>query len=257
MIRRPFALANWKMAMTVSESLAFVRDFRPLIEGLEEIVDIVICPPYTVLYPLAQAIRGSGIQLGAQNLHPGPGVAFTGEISAALLADVGCRWVMLGHWERRRYFGENDELVNRKVHAALNAGLRPILLVGEPREAREEPSQAMAEQLSQVLAGCDAAEVARMVFVYEPEWAIGVREPAPVSHVQAGCAFIRRWLQEHFGQGAGKVRIIYGGSVTPQHSPALLRQPDVDGLGTTRKGRDPHAFAAIVKAIVEAKALRN
>jgi len=252
-MRKPLALANWKMAMKVSEALAFAQEFQVLVGALAQRMDIVICPPFTALYPLARALKGSPIQVGAQNLHPGPGVAFTGEISAELLADVGCRWVMLGHWERRRHFGETDEVVRAKVKAALAAGLRPILLIGEPKGVKEAFQDSLQAQLSLILADCRAEEVAGMAFVYEPEWAIGVAEPAPVERVQEGCAFIRSWLRGHFGKAAEEVRIIYGGSVTPEHSPALLSQPDVDGLGASRKGRDPRTFAAIVRAIAQAR----
>ena len=193
------------------------------------------------------------MHLGAQNLHPGPGVAFTGEISARLLADVGCRWVMLGHWERRRHFGETDELVQRKVQAALEAGLRPILLIGEPTEARSEPRAALHRQLANILQGCGSDDIARMAFVYEPEWAIGVDRPASAQHIQSGCALIRAWLNEHFDGAGERVPIIYGGSVSPEFAPELLARPDVDGLGSTRKGRNPETFASIVKAIAEAK----
>lgn len=251
-MRKPLALSNWKMAMTIAETEAFFDAFLPLVEDVADEMDIVVCPPYTALYVAARKIQGTPIHLGAQNLHPGPGLAFTGEISASLLADVGCSWVMLGHWERRRYFGETDELVNRKVHAALAAGLRPILLVGEPAEGRDDPRKHLAAQLERVLAGCRAQEVRRMAFVYEPEWAIGGKFPASGEHIQAGCSFIRAWLEERFGAGQ-EVRIIYGGSVAPEFTAELLAQPDVDGLGSTRKGRDPHSFAAIVRAIAEAR----
>lgn len=252
-MRRPFALTNWKMAMTISETITFIEDFIPLVGELAEKVDIVICPPYTALYVAAQKLKGTPLHLGAQNLHPGPGVAFTGEISAHLLADVGCQWVMLGHWERRRHFGETDELVNRKVRAALQAGLRPVLLVGEPKEARESPQYYVNQQLERLLRGCNAQEVGQMAFIYEPEWAIGVEQPAPGQHIQRNCALIRAWLNEHFDGAGHKVPIIYGGSVSPEFAPELLAQPDVDGLGTTRKGRNPGTFASIVRAIAEAR----
>lgn len=251
-MRKPFALANWKMAMTLAETRAFVTAFAPQVADVWERVDIVICPPFTALHTLAQALVGTPVQVGAQNLHPGPGEAFTGEVSAALLADAGARWVLLGHWERRRHFGETNALVNRKVHAALAAGLRPILLIGEPAGWGGDPRDALAAQLERVLADCTAAQVARMAFVYEPEAAIGAAEPIPPQRVGAGCGFIRAWLAERFGQAVAQaVRIIYGGSVTPERAAALLAQPDVDGLGAGRKGRDPDAFARIVRQIAE------
>lgn len=259
MRRRPLALANWKMAMTVAEGLAFVRDLRKALGEAAQAVDVVICPPYTALYPLAQALKDVPlpISLGAQDVHWADEPAFTGEVSAPLLADVGCEWVMLGHWERRRYRDEDDEVVNRKAHAALAAGLRPILLIGEARDEAEVFHSSLAGQLSRLLIGCDAAQVTGMAFVYEPEWSIGVAEPAPPERVEAGCHFIRHWLAERYGAAvADAVRIIYGGSVTPVHAPTLLACPDVDGLGASRKGRDPIAFAAIVRIIAEHKGHR-
>lgn len=134
MRRKPLALANWKMAMTLAETRAFVEAFVSRVADVWDRVHIVICPPFTAVHTLAQALAGTPVPVGAQNLHPGPGEAFTGEVSAELLADAGARWVLLGHWERRRHFGETDALVNRKVHAALDAGLRPILLKGKRRK---------------------------------------------------------------------------------------------------------------------------
>jgi len=251
-MRIPLALANWKMAMTLAETRAFVAAFVPQVADVWERVDIVICPPFTAIHTLAQALADTPVQVGAQNLHPGPGEAFTGEVSAALLAEAGARWALLGHWERRRHFGETDALVNRKVHAALAAELRPILLVGEPAGWTGNPCDALAAQLARVLADCTAEQVARMAFVYEPEAAIGVAEPIPAERAGAGCGFIRAWLAERFGpETARAVRILYGGSVTPEHAAALLAQPDVDGLGAGRKGRDADAFARIVRQIAE------
>ncbi len=252
-MRKPFALANWKMSMTISETIAFIRRFLPLVEGLTEKADIVICPPYTALYVARQELKGSGVQLGAQNLHPGPGLAWTGEISAQLLVDVGCKWVMLGHWERRRHFGENDQLVNRKVRAALDSGLRPILLVGEPADYFEEPELFLEKQLDTLTQDCLAEEIERMVFVYEPEGAIGVERPALPERINKGCTFIREKLRKTFGEAAEHVRIIYGGSVSPEFASAILSLPSVDGLGATRRGRDPETFASIVRMILEKK----
>ena len=255
-MRKPLALTNWKMEMTVARSLAFVQDLRSAIGDLAQQVDIVLCPPYTALYPVAQALQGSPITLGGQNVSTAPGGAYTGQISAALLADVGCRWAMLGHWEVRRHFGDTDETVNRKLHAAQRAGLGPILFVGEDRGEQDQFREALAAQLQRVLEGCHARQVEGMVVVYEPEWTINVEEPASPEHVGAGCGFIREWLAGRYGASAAlAVRIIYGGSVTPVHARDLLEAPDVDGLGTTRKGRQVDSFAEIVRLIAAAKGL--
>jgi triosephosphate isomerase len=256
MMRRPLALTNWKMEMTVARSLAFVQDFQSAIGDLTQEVDIILCPPYTALYPMAQALKDSPITLGGQNVSTAPGGAYTGEISAALLADVGCRWVMLGHWEVRRHFGDTDETVNHKLHAAQRAGLSPILLVGEARGEQDRFCEALAAQLQRVLEGCHAWEIEEIVVIYEPEWTINVEEPAPPEHVGAGCGFIREWLAGRYGASAAQaVRIIYGGSVTPAHARNLLGAPDVDGLGAGRKGRQVEAFAEIVRLIAAAKGL--
>lgn len=247
MVRRPFALANWKMAMTIAQSLAFVREFLARAGPDLAAVEVVLCPPYTALAAVAAAVRGTPIAVGGQDLWPGPGQAHTGAISAELLADAGATWVMVGHWEVRRRLQEDDGAVNRKVRAALEGGLRPILLFGEAAGETIDPGR-----LSVLLDGCDGEAVARMAFVYEPEGAIGQSEPVPPAHAAAGCRAIRRWLAERFGkEAAGQARIIYGGSVTPEHAAALLADPDVDGLGATRRGRDPAAFAEIVARIAE------
>ena len=244
-MRKPLALSNWKMAVTVPQSLSFVRAFIPLVADLVQQVDIVICPPYTGLTALAEAVAGSGLALGGQDLWAAPDEAHTGAISGALLADAGATWVMVGHWEVRHRLGEDDAAVGRKLRAALAAGLRPILLLGEPRGDAFEVAR-----LAVLLEGCTGEQVARMAFVYEPEGAIGQAEPAAPRHAAAGCRDIRRWVTAHFEERvAEQTRIIYGGSVTPQHASALLADPDVDGLGASRRGRDPVAFAEIVRQI--------
>ncbi len=247
--RKPFALANWKMAMTLDETRAFVARFLPLVADLAGRVDVVVCPPCTALRTLAEALRDTWVEVGVQNVHPGPDPAFTGEISPALAADAGARWALIGHWERRRHFGEDEAFLKAKVRAALEAGLRPILLVGEPRDVSPPNADALDAYLSQVLAGCTPTDVARMAFVYEPEGAIGRDEPLSPDRVGEGCRLVRAWLAARFGTVAARVPIIYGGSVTPEHAADLLRHPEVDGLGAGRRGRDPVAFAAIVRQI--------
>lgn len=254
--RKPFALANWKIAMTVSESLAFVREFPVAAGTLAKSMTIVLCPPYTALYPLSQALRDTPIDLGAQNLCADPGNAHTGEISAPLLADAGCKWVMLGHWEIRRRSGETDADFNKKMHASLQAGLRPILLIGEGATERGQAEEVLASRLPNLFADCEPGEAAQLAVVYEPEWAVGVQEPAPPDYIAAGCSFIRGWIGRELGVDAAKlVRIIYGGSVAPEHADRLLASPDLDGLGAGRKGRDPVAFTQIVQLIAAAKGL--
>ena len=250
--------------MTVAESLSFIRDFEAIAGDLLDEVDVVICPPFTALWSVAQALRDSRVQLGGQNIAPTADLARTGEISAALLADVGCRWVMLGHWEVRRHLGDDDAAVNRKVHLAFDAGLAPILLIGEAHDDQSSLADALERRLERVLAGCggeqDFGELSRavetMAFVYEPESAIGVAAPASPEHVATGCGFIRGWLRERWGDAvAESVRIIYGGSVAPEYAADLLACPDVDGLGATRRGRDAVTFAKIVRLIARTRTL--
>ena len=242
--------------MTVEQGLAYLQRFQAIASGLLDQIDVILCPPYTALYPLASALADSPIQLGVQNLSVAERGAYTGEISARLAANAGARWAQLGHWELRRHMGETDEAVNRKVHRALAADLNLILLVGEARDISGPQTLAALDfQLARVMDGCRADQVAKMVLVYEPEWTIGADKPAPVAHVKAGCAFIRSWLAGRYGQDeARSVRLVYGGSVSPVFAPSLVALPDLDGLGAGRKGRDPDAFADIVRFIVEAGA---
>jgi triosephosphate isomerase len=254
--RKPLALANWKMAMTISEGLAFVEKFRIAAGKLAETVNVVICPPYTGLYAISQKLSGSSIELGAQNLFASSGNAHTGEISGALLADAGCKWIMLGHWETRRLRDETDTDINKKMHAGFQAGLCPILMMGEAVQERGRAAKTLAMRLPDLLADCRPEQAARLAVCYEPEWAIGAVKPATPDDIAASCAFIRQWMEQAYGTDvAGQVRIIYGGSVAPEHAERLLASPDVDGLGAGRMGRDPIGFAKIVSVIAAVKGL--
>jgi len=252
--RKPLAQANWKMAMTVAESLAFTRQLTALAGDLLTQVDVVLSPPYTALHAVSQAIAGTPLQLAAQNMAATAEIAHTGQVSAALLVEAGCQWVMLGHWEVRRWVGDDDRLVRRKIGLALQAGLRPFPLVGPARDDTRPLEHALVEQLSRLLEGCLAEQVGRMAFVFEPETAIGQAAPASPQLVAAGCHAIRGWIAGQFGdRTAAEVRIIYGGSVSPAHAGELLTSPDVDGLGAARQGRDPAAFTEIIRQIMLAK----
>lgn len=250
MPRKPLAIANWKMAMTVAEGLTFVRDFQGMAGGLLDTIEVVICPPFTTLWPLAQELRTGRLHLGGQNIAATTDIARTGEISAALLADAGCRWVMLGHWEVRRHLGDDDTTVNRKVHLACAAGLAPIVLLGEARDSNIPQSAALEQQLTRVLAGCAADQVAQMACVYEPESRVGGAAPAAPEHVATGCTYIRGWVRARWGAAvADSLRIVYGGSVAPEHAAGLLSSPDLDGLGASTRGRDAATFVEIVRQI--------
>ena len=252
--RKPFALANWKMAMTIEEGKGFVSSFLAEMKDLLDRVEIVLCPPYTALHAVSTAIGRHSLELGAQDLCAGSGTTHTGQISPRLLVDAGCRWVILGHWEVRRRTGETDSEVNKKMHSALQAGLRTILMIGEEKEQQGQAEKILAKRLPAFLAGGDPEQVGRSVVVYEPEWTIGAPEPASPDYISSVCAFIRKWIEREYGQESAKqVRIIYGGGVSPEFTRDLLASPDVDGLGAGRKGRDPDAFARIVRTLVSSK----
>lgn len=252
--RKPFALANWKMAMTIEEGRKFVSLFLEQIGNLADRADIVLCPPYTALYALSVAIGHNSLELGAQNLWAGSGTTHNGEVSSRLLIDAGCRWVILGHWEVRRRTGETDAEVNKKMHSALQVGLRPILMIGEETGQRGQAERVLANRLPLFLAKGKPQQVGRSVVVYEPEWTIGARVPASPDYISSACAFIREWIEREYGQEpAREVRIIYGGGISPEFTKDLLASPDVDGLGAGRKGRDPDAFAQIVRTLVRMK----
>jgi triosephosphate isomerase len=255
-IRKPLALANWKMAMTIEESLAFARAFCAAAGDLLDIVDVVLCPPYTAVYSLYQVLEKAKtpIALGGQDLCAESGASQTGQISASLLADAGCTWVMVGHWEVRRRTGQGDTTLNRKVQAARRAGLRPVLLLGETASERSRLEEALTSRLSDLVAWCEPEDMASAAVIYEPEWTVGGVEPAPPDYIAKGCGFIRQWIGKAFGnQAARSIRIIYGGSVAPENAEALLGSSEVDGLGAGRKGRDPVAFSQIVRLIARVK----
>jgi triosephosphate isomerase len=252
--RKPLAVSNWKMTMSIAQSLSFVGDYLPLAGGDLEQVDVVLCPPFTALHPVAQAIAGTPLQLGAQDMAATDEIARTGQVSASLLLDAGCRWVMLGHWEVRRHLGDDDKNVNRKIQLAFKHGLRPIALIGPSRDSDQSLQATLGGQLARLLSGCQQGHVARMAFVYEPEGQIGGSAPDDPQSVADGCGYIRGWLAKNWGEPtAEQVRIIYGGSVAPQFAASLLDSPHVDGLGASRQGRDPSAFAQIVRSIARAK----
>jgi triosephosphate isomerase len=251
MARRTFIAGNWKMNKSVSEGLALVRELRSAVSMVRDRVEVAIAPPFTALHPVAKALEDSNICLAAQNCHASESGAFTGEVSAPMLKEVGCSYVILGHSERRQLFGETDAGVNRKVAAVLKAGMLPIVCVGETLEEREgAKTLAVVEaQVKGCLAGFGAAEGAKFVIAYEPVWAIGTGKTATSRQAQEVHAHIRQLLTGLWGQDtAQQVRIQYGGSVKADNAAELLSQPDIDGAlvgGASLKVSD---FAAIVKA---------
>jgi len=249
-IRKPIIAGNWKMHKTASEAVAFVRELKAAVGGIEEI-EVVVCPPFTALVPVAEALRGTGISMGAQDMYWEDKGAFTGEVSPVMLRDAGCKYVIIGHSERRQFFGETDNYVNSKVKAALEHGLIPIMCVGERIEERESgiTEKVVRAQTEAGLAGLTADQVAGMVIAYEPVWAIGTGKTASDADAQQVIGFIRGLVSQLFGaRAAEQVRIQYGGSVKPQNTAGLMAQPDIDGALVGGASLDVESFAGIVKA---------
>ena len=252
-MRKPIIAGNWKCHLTSPEAVALVQQVRKPLDGLEE-VEIVVCPPYTSLSAVKNQLASSSMVLGAQDLFWEPQGAFTGEVSAPMLADAGCRYVIVGHSERRRYFGETDETVHRKLLAALAHGLTAIVCIGETLEEREQGKtfDVLTRQIGGALSGDAAQDIARLVLAYEPVWAIGTGRNATPEQVQEAHRFIRERLATLFGtQPAQAVRIQYGGSVTAENARRLLSQPDVDGALVGGASLNADSFVAIVKAAIQ------
>lgn len=241
--------------MTTREGFAFVEYLKKEIgSALFEKVDVVLCPPYTALYPLGLTLKDLRIEMGAQDICPLPGESHTGSVSPQLVKDAGCCWFLAGHWEVRRDRGDTDRLVNQKILAGVESGLKPIILIGEEMRDRGRFRLAFEKRLPLLLAGLDEEQVRECSFVYEPEWTVGVREPASPGYVADACGTMRGWIRREFGDDpAGTVRILYGGSVTPENATRLLESPEVDGLGAGRQGRNPLAFAEIIRVVARAK----
>jgi triosephosphate isomerase len=251
-MRPKFVAGNWKM----HTSAATARQLASAVVkglGTEGRVRVVLCPPFPYLALVGDVLRGSPVALAAQNLYPEQEGAFTGEVSPAMLLDVGCKYVLLGHSERRRKpeLAESNAFINRKVHAALAAGLHAILCLGETLEERKagQTEAALEAQLAGSLAGLDPARMGRVVIAYEPVWAIGTGHSATLEQAQQVHAFLRRRIRETFGEeSAAAVPIQDGGSVKPDNAAALLREPDVDGALVGGTSLDADHFLAIVRA---------
>ena len=249
MSRRKFVCGNWKMHKTSAEAVALVRELRE--KMARAAAQVAVAPPFTALAAVKQALAGSAIELFGQNCHFEKQGAFTGEVSPPMLKDVGCDGVILGHSERRQYFGETDELVAKKLRSALAEGLHPIVCMGETLQERDAGRtwEVVSRQVRGALGGLDAAALQRITLAYEPVWAIGTGRNATSAQAQAVHAQIRGLLRELGGPGAAAaMRIQYGGSVKPDNAAELLSQPDVDGAlvgGASLKAGD---FAAIVAA---------
>ncbi len=249
-MRRPIVAGNWKMNKTSAEAVQLAEELKPLVADVEG-VDIVLCPPFTSLEATSKAIRGSNLLLGAQDMFWEESGAYTGEVSAKMLLTSGCKYVILGHSERRAYFGETNQTVNKKLKAALRAGLVPIVCVGERREEREAgiTQKIVEDHVVGAFEGISAEQTPGVVIAYEPVWAIGTGLTATPEQAQEVHAFIRQILTGLYNSNvAQQVRIQYGGSIKPENAAALFGQPDIDGglVGGASLAAD--SFAKIVKS---------
>ena len=248
-MRTPLIAGNWKMHKTVADAEIFISGLLPQVSTSDG-VQVAICVPFTDLQAMVDSTRGSRVEVFAQNMHEAPEGAFTGEVSAAMLVEIDVQGVVLGHSERREYFGETDAALAEKVPAALEAGLTPILCVGETGEehAAGRTEERLVSQLEGALGALDPAHLARIVVAYEPIWAIGTGEVATPDHAQGACALIRAELARLDAGAAEAVRILYGGSVKPDNAAELLAMPDIDGALVGGASLEPASFAAIVTA---------
>ena len=258
-MRTPLIAGNWKMYKTVAEGVDLVE---ALMSGLMSTEDreVLVCPPFTALYPLAPLLSDGPICLGAQNMHAAREGAFTGEVSPVMLQELNCRYVVLGHSERRHVFGEDDALINRKVQLALETGLRPILCIGETKPERDAGGAETVTlgQLRAGLAGVTAGQMAEVVIAYEPVWAIGTGDTATPEDAQAMHAAIRGALADLYDQSlAGTVRILYGGSVKPDNVDILMSQADIDGVLVGGASLKAESFLRIIHFVAQPSSLET
>ena len=229
-MRKPIIAGNWKMHKTIAEAIEFVNDIKDKVNNTD--VEAVICAPFTLLKDLKEATKGTNIKIGAQNMHYADQGAFTGEISAPMLKELNIDYVVLGHSERRQYFNETNETVNKKVIKALEAGIDPILCVGETLEEREasETKNVCKEQTEKALIGVSAEDMKKVVIAYEPVWAIGTGKTATAEDANDVIAYIREVVKGLYGEEISEeVRIQYGGSVKPSNVAEIMNQSDIDG----------------------------
>jgi triosephosphate isomerase (TIM) len=247
-MRKPLIAANWKMYKTPAQALEFVKVFLPLVASNDR-DEVVLCPSATSLCAVIEALKGSGVTAGAQNMHFAEEGAFTGETSPLMLQAVGTTYILIGHSERRQLFGETDDIVNAKVHAAIRHSLTPIICIGEVLEEREagKTEEVLLRQAEKALKGVPPVNAENFVIAYEPVWAIGTGKTATPDLAAQAHFLIRREIARLLGRGtADKLRILYGGSVKPDNAPALLNQPEIDGALVGGASLDPQSFAKIV-----------
>jgi triosephosphate isomerase len=247
-MRTPLIAGNWKMFKTVHEAVAFAKEFKSLVKDASG-VDIVLAPPFTAVHAVAEAVRASNVAVAAQDVYWEREGAFTGAVSAAMIREAGAEYVIVGHSERRRIFGDTDAIVNRKVRAALDAELTPIVCIGETLEEREADAtlRVLDRQLRDGLDAIAPEQVAELAIAYEPVWAIGTGRNATAAQAQDAHAHVRGRLRQWFGaDSAERCRVIYGGSVKPDNITELVRQPDVDGALVGGASLEVRSFGEIV-----------
>jgi triosephosphate isomerase len=253
--RKKLIAGNWKMNKTSADGVALASDIVAAV-GKQTDVEVVVCPPFTAVESVGKALEGSEVKLGAQNMHFEASGAFTGEVSAPMLRAIFATHVILGHSERRTFFGETDELVNRKVLTALKNQLKPIFCVGETLAERETGAtlKVVQTQVERGLEGVNKDQAATVVVAYEPVWAIGTGKVATTEQAQEVHAFIRGLLTKLFGEAiAQKVRILYGGSMKPANAPELLAQKDIDGGLIGGAALESRSFVELINAALAAK----
>lgn len=247
--RKKLIAGNWKMYKTCTEAVDSVKDLDRRTKDITD-PDIMIAPPFTALWPVAEALKNSRIRVGAQNLFWEKEGAFTGEISPAMLVSAGCRYVIIGHSERRQYFGETDESVNKKIRAAIENTLIPILCIGESQEQRAagETFSVLDKQVQKGLEGFSLTDLKNLVVAYEPVWAIGTGQTATTDQAQEAHQYIRSRIASRFDKElANSMRILYGGSVKPDNAAALMAMPDLDGALVGGASLDAETFSRIVR----------
>lgn len=247
-MRKPLMAGNWKMYKTAGETTAFFEKFLPLVASSTH-CDIVIAAPFVNLPAAVAAAAGSRVEIGAQNLFWEKEGAYTGEVSGPMLSAIGCRWVIIGHSERRQYFGETDETVLKRTKAAIEHGLKPIVCAGERLEEREsgKTDQVLQTQFQEGIAGLSEAEFAQVTIAYEPVWAIGTGRTATPDMAADAHRFLRGLVSARYGsEAASATRILYGGSVKPGNIKGLMAQPEIDGALVGGASLDAASFATIV-----------
>jgi triosephosphate isomerase len=244
-MRRPLIAANWKMNKGISEAREFAHLFLPSVSGIKD-ADIVIAPPFTSLFAVAEKLAGTNVELSAQNAFSEEKGAFTGEISPRMVKDAGCSYVIIGHSERRQYFQETDEMINKKIMICQKQGLSVIFCIGESLEEREGGRTYDVLQ-RQIIHGLKEVDVQKLVVAYEPVWAIGTGRTATPDQAQETHHYIRTQLAKIYHAHAESVRILYGGSVTPENVDSLMACPDVDGALVGGASLSPDSFERIVK----------